>query len=548
MRRQFTWARRRNPIACPTLVLLLASPLWAQTGARIVTFRSTVDHSEQPYALYVPHDFDPAKKYPLLISLHSEDTNHRINLRQVFGLPIRSGENNGEDLRQFPARDAGFLVAAPLARGSMDYRGIAERDVFDVLEDVGRRYPVDPDRLYLTGISMGGAAALRLALTRPDLWAAVAPVCPAEEAPLADLAPNALDLPIRIFQGDQDPIVPVENARLWQRRLVDAGAPAEYIEYPGVRHNAWDLAYRGGAMFEWLGQFHRNRFPDRVRLAARSYRDASAYWLRIGGLTPGALASVDATRIGAAEIVVQTSGVEGFTLSLDRPASSVAIDGAALRVRPSASLSFVKAAGKWRAGSFEPAGKRPGAEGPIVEAVAGRSIYVYGSAGAATAGELEARKKVAEAAAAWSSPRSRLPVSFPVEADAAVTEEDIEDADLVLFGTRETNSVIARLAPRLPLALNAGAADYGLLFIAPAGKHYALVSSGLPWWTGAEEAKRGGPPLAPEQYRLLSTFGDYILFKGSLANVVAEGRFDSNWKVPAGDAAKMLATGTVTIH
>ena len=54
--------------------------------------------------------------------------------------------------------------------------------------------------------------------------------------------------------------------------------------------------------------------------------------------------------------------------------------------------------------------------------------------------------------------------------------------------------------------------------------------------------------MTPEQFRLLSTFGDYILFKGSLANVVVEGRFDRNWKVPADTAPKMLATGTVTVH
>ena len=193
-------------------------------------------------------------------------------------------------------------------------------------------------------------------------------------------------------------------------------------------------------------------------------------------------------------------------------------------------------------------GKRQGAEGPIVEAVRGRQIYVYGSGGAGTADELEARRRLAQTAAAWTSPRSRLSLAVTVKADSAVTAEDLESADVVLLGTRETNALIARFAPQLPLALNAGAADYGLLFIAPVGKHYALVSSGLPWWTGADEAKRGGPALAPEQYRLLSTFGDYILFKGSLANVVAEGRFDSNWKVPAAESAKMLATGTVTIH
>src|SRR3954454_11379181 len=187
-----------------TLALLLAPPaLWAQTGAQVATFRSPGDNSEQPYALYVPRSFDAAKKFPLVISLHSEDTNHRINLRQVFGLSIRSGETNPEDLRMFPVvRDPGFVVAAPLARGMMNYRGIAERDVYDVLADVERRFPIDPDRVYLTGVSMGGSGALRLALTRPDVWAAVAAVCPAPLSGLDDLAPNALNVPVRIFHGE----------------------------------------------------------------------------------------------------------------------------------------------------------------------------------------------------------------------------------------------------------------------------------------------------------------------------------------------------------
>jgi len=111
----------------------------------------------------------------------------------------------------------------------------------------------------------------------------------------------------------------------------------------------------------------------------------------------------------------------------------------------------------------------------------------------------------------------------------------------------ETNRLIARFAPQFPITLNPGAADYGLLFILASGKHFVLVSSGLPWWTGAEEANRGGYRFAPGPYRLLSTFGDYILFKGSLANVLAEGRFDRNGKVAPEVAEKLRATGTVTI-
>jgi hypothetical protein len=418
-----------------------------------------------------------------------------------------------------------------------------------VLADVERRYPIDTARVFLTGISMGGAGALHLALTKPGVWAGVAPLCPLPAPDSVELAPNALDLPIRIYQGEHDPIVPAANAREWQRRLLDLGDPADYVEFPGVRHNTWDFAYRPEAVYAWFEKLRRNPFPERVRFVTRAYRYDTAYWVRIDGLTPGNLASIDARRTGPAEVRVDTRDVDGFTLTLDRAASVVTIDGSAIRVRPpAATLSFTRAAGRWRAGRFDPQGKRPGMEGPIAEAVSSRHIYVYGSLGARTAEELAARRAVAETAARWSSPHGRLALALPVKADSNVTAEDLDSANLVLFGTGETNSLIARLGARAPLALNPGAADYGLLFIAPMGKHYALVSSGLPWWTGADDTARGGDPMAPRMYRLLTTFGDYILFKGSLANVAAEGRFDRNWKVPPGDAGKLTAAGTVAIH
>ncbi len=519
--------------ACLAAGLLLwpANLLPAQPDA-VETFLSAVDGSRQPYALYVPRFLDPSKKYPLVLSLHSEDSNHRLNLKQVFG--------GGP-------RDAEFIVACPLARGTMGYQGIAEQDIYQVLEDVERRFPIDPDRVYLTGISMGGGGALWLALTRPDLWAAVAPVSAAPIPGSEELAPNLLNLPVKLFHGDLDPVIPSDSSRTWQRRLLDLAVVADYVEYPGVRHNAWDFAYKNAALFDWFAAFRRNPFPERVRFSTRSYRYSSAYWVHIDGLTPGTLASIDARHVGNAAVSVETSNLDGFTLALDRPAALVTVDGTALRVKPSATLSFVRTAGRWQAGRFPPGAKHAGAEGPIAEAVAARHIYVYGTAGMRTAEELEARRQTAETAARWSTPNSPLALTLPVKPDHAVTPEDIEAGNLVLFGTAETNSLIARFAGQLPLALQAGAADYGLLFIAPLGQHYALVSSGLPWWTGAEEADRGGYPFAPAEYRLLATFGDYILFKGSLAHVVAEGRFDRNWKVPADAAAKMSGTGTVTI-
>ena len=354
------------------------------------------------------------------------------------------------------------------------------------------------------------------------------------------------NLPIRLFHGDQDPIVSVESSRAWQRRLQDAGVSADYIEYPGVRHNAWDLAYRNGAIFDWFDKFRRNRFPDRVRFVTSSYRYSSAYWVRIDGLTPGLTASIDAA--WTAPNALTRPDPESRWLHPHRRAPHHTAPRRRhhrWRSRPREARRIPRlhesrpAAGN-PAASILPA-KRPGAEGPISEAVSARQIYVYGSTGTQTADELDARRALAERAAAWSTARSRLSLSLPVKADSDITDADLDSSDLILFGTPETNSVIARFAATLPLALSPAAPDYGLLFIAPIGKHYALVSSGLPWWTGADEANRRATSLAPEQFRQLSSFGDYILFKGSLENVVAEGRFDRNWKIPA-DAAAQTAS------
>ena len=506
----------------------------ALAGQTVVTFRSTVDGSEQPYALYVPKTYDPARRFPLVVSLHEEESNHVLHLRQVFGIPPRYGETGRRGLDALaPAHAVDFLVACPFARGSMGYQGIAEQDVYDVLADVERRYRVDQDRVYLTGSSMGGGGALWLALTRPDVWAAAAPVCADVFPGTAELAPNALHLPIRLYHGDADPAVPVESSRQWQRLLLSLRSPVEYIEFPGVRHNAWDLAYRNGAIFDWFAPIRRAADPDRVRLATRSLRYASAWWARIDAMPRGVLASLDAVR-SAAGIRVETQEVDAFTLST--AAKAVTIDGSPVRLRPLAPRSFSRTERGWTQSPSAAAAL----QGPIVEAVDGRHIYVYG------AGDERARG-YAQAAAAWSSSRSHLNLALPVKSDREVDDDDLAGANLVLFGTPQTNRLMARFAPQYPLALDAGAADYGLLFILPQGKHYVLVSLGLPWWTGAEEANRGGYRLAPEPYRLLSTFGDYVLFKGSLANVLAEGYFDRQGKVPPEAAARLRGTGTVTV-
>src|ERR1700722_5951365 len=186
-------------------MLAAASILAAQSpphpGAQVRVFRSAVDDSDQPYALYLPPHFDPGRKYPLVVSLHSEDSNHRLNLRQLFGISVRYGEADTPDMRYFPApRTVDFIVACPWARGAMGYQGIGEQDVYNMLAEIERHFPVDEDRVYLTGISMGGGGALWLAVSRPDVWAAVAPLCPLTPPGAWEGAVNASNLAVRLYQ------------------------------------------------------------------------------------------------------------------------------------------------------------------------------------------------------------------------------------------------------------------------------------------------------------------------------------------------------------
>lgn len=534
-------------------LLLAVTETFAQKlspGPQVLTFFSDADDTEQPYGLYLPKNYDPQKKYPLVIMLHGAGSNHRLALRRVFGKSNANGETDVEATRYFPEwKDVDYIVASPYARGTAGYQGIPEKDVYDVLADVKKRFSVDEDRTYLTGLSMGGGGTLWIAMTRPDIWAAIAPVCPAPPKGTDALAGNALNVPAHFFHGDQDSAVPVTVSRDWVKKLKELGSQVEYIEYPGVNHNSWENAYKDEFIFGWFSQFKRNRFPDRVRFNSTQYKYNSAYWVTFDKLTPGTLASIDARFTAANQLDITTTALDAFTLRLkDHPRFNagqplqITLNGKKMKAPTGESLSFMLQDGKWLASRYEPAplAKRPGAEGPLREAFASRHIYVYGTAGNPSEAEQKARAEVATQAANWSFYRNAFLgriMFFPrIVADKEVRPSDLESCNLILFGTKETNLLIDKFKDRLPLHLNtAQASDHGLFYVFPIDGHYVAVSSGLPWWTGPQERNYRFPPAFAE----VPDLKDYVLFKGTLKNVVAEGYFDHNWKMPEAESKKI---------
>jgi predicted peptidase len=145
-----------------------------------------------------------------------------------------------------------------------------EAQVLLALEQSVAEFNGDPNRLYLTGISMGGYGTWSLAYQHPGKFAALVPVCGGiqppgdiptpEEGPFAhpELDPYAATAekvgptPVWIFHGEADRAVPVEESRKMEEALKKAGGNVRYSEYPGVGHNSWDRAYAEPELIRWL--------------------------------------------------------------------------------------------------------------------------------------------------------------------------------------------------------------------------------------------------------------------------------------------------------
>jgi hypothetical protein len=141
--RDWTFVKRQLETAGDHARQLAAGrdPWKDKTGLLVKAYRSEFDDTLQPYALHVPKDYDPKKRWPLLVTLHGATSNHLLNRRRVFGLGNRPGESDYEAIRNedvaFP--EVGFIVLAPYGRGEVaTYNGLAERDVLRAIADVKR--------------------------------------------------------------------------------------------------------------------------------------------------------------------------------------------------------------------------------------------------------------------------------------------------------------------------------------------------------------------------------------------------------------------------
>ncbi len=205
------------------------------------------------YRLFIPSAEARKKALPLVVYLHGAGGIGDDNLKQISG-----GNATGTHVWTTPdaqRRHPTYVLAPQLPQGApwgapgSDALSSHAEALVQLIAALTREFLVDPDRVYLTGQSLGGQGTWDIISKRPDLFAAAVPLC-GDGNPSRVAA--ARRLPIWVFHGAQDPLVPVTGSRDLVAALRAVGSPVKYTEYPDVGHDVWTRAYLDPALADWL--------------------------------------------------------------------------------------------------------------------------------------------------------------------------------------------------------------------------------------------------------------------------------------------------------
>lgn len=218
---------------------------WAAPGGTTVKYR-----------WHAPEKVEEGKRYPLVLFLHGAGERGSDNTAQLkHGVkPLIDGAAQlGEPCYLIAPQCPSDLWWAPFNRAAMRLDSAQPSPQLDavvaLLDETLKKHPVDPARIYVTGISMGGFGTWHLLGRMPERIAAAVPICgggdPAKAAAFKDV-------PIWAFHGDADPVVPVRTTQDMIEALQKAGGKPNVTFYPGVDHDSWTRTYADAEVIKWL--------------------------------------------------------------------------------------------------------------------------------------------------------------------------------------------------------------------------------------------------------------------------------------------------------
>lgn len=199
------------------------------------------------YLLYLPESYgrEPGKRWPLILFLHGAGERGDDLERVKIHNPIRF-------LTEHP--ELGFIVVSPLCPAGEVW---SVEVLSALLDEIEQKYAVDPDSIYLTGLSMGGYGTFALAVSDPGRFAAIAPICGGGQ-PLMVRAEHGR-LAAWVFHGARDKVIPIQESVRMVEALRNAGAQVRFTVYPEAEHNSWTETYSNPELYEWFLQHRRGQ-------------------------------------------------------------------------------------------------------------------------------------------------------------------------------------------------------------------------------------------------------------------------------------------------
>jgi hypothetical protein len=513
-------------------------------GVQEWAYESPVDGSGQPFKIVIPTDYDPERRPapPLSLYMHGytgDHLNHSANMKD----------------------HAGYFEVAVLgrARGGL-YVALSEADVLHALDYVEAHWRIDTNRIHLAGGSMGGSGTFRLGARYPHRFASGQITCGYLQQ---DAIGNLLTFPIYATHSDDDPVVPILLSRGPLSELRRRGGQAIFDETTGLGHAAWDYAAGNARAEAWAANqvLPESRTVRHLDFTATDGAAPRCWWAEIVEWGPLSRPARFIATAGANNtLYVELDNVARLRLRLPEspfdPSQPLQVVVAG---QPPYSLAAplspeVIIPGDASAGGGRTAPARshtPG--GPLLVYDGSPLLIVYGTSGdAATVAALRTAATAASQSSSplWAldsgdaDPRDNIPHSqnlfgrLRTKADTEVTDADLTSGNLVLIGSAAENTIVARLAPDLPVRLEGGNITCSDGFTLPAFQRTLglvalnpLAMQRLVYWIASTEPAGYAPDAAVTALATPLFIGaDLLITQATGRQLVATRSFDSRWR------------------
>ena len=442
---------------------------WANSkGVHLRGFYSAIDSSPQPYGIEIPDSIDLNKKQPLYIWLHGRGD-------KVTDLHFMAQREKAK--LKFPNENA--ITVHPLGRQCIGYKSAGETDVLEMIDHIKKNYKIDENRIALMGFSMGGAGAWHLGAHYAEKWAVVHPGAGFAETAqynkmtedkypvwytqklwgvydVPKYARNLFNQPLIAYSGENDK--QIQAARVMETAFKEHGKSFPHVIGPKMGHK-----YDPNSTKEILAfvkkaiEKGRDTHPPKIYFQTQTLRYSSMHWIQAHGLKEHWQDSRIDAEVKENTIILKTKNISRLKLSSPWKGKKIStgtvinIDGEKLTIEKESASVFVIHQGKWSFGNEERPAlvKKPKLQGPIDDAFLSPFLVVTPS------GKINNPKfkrwmdfEIDHLKTRW---RELFRGNLRVKPDNKVTDEDLKNFNIIVWGTPKSNSVLKQAEVYLPV-------------------------------------------------------------------------------------------------